>query len=214
MLDRFVDPTYLEIGVSVGDTFHAVRAKRKVAVDPAFGFTPPPNTPEVRSCALTSDECFGDPVVNDVFDVIDLDGLHTFEQTLRDFTNSIERLNGGGVIVIDDVLPNSYHASIRDHRTSVRVRTALGATNKSWMGDVYRLVYFIRTSFQQFETATVMENHGELVVWRRTRSAETIVDRRVEEVGRLPFEATLTNRDEYRLLPLAEILRMIDGNHR
>lgn len=83
MLDRFVDPTYLEIGVSFCDTFHAVRAKWKVAVDPAFGFTPPPNTPEVRYCAVTSDECFGDPVVNDVFDVIYLDGLDTFEQTLR-----------------------------------------------------------------------------------------------------------------------------------
>ena len=37
-LHLFGDPRYLEIGVAAGVTFHAVRAGRKVAVDPKFRF--------------------------------------------------------------------------------------------------------------------------------------------------------------------------------
>lgn len=169
VVDRYNGASYLEIGVSTGETFNQVRARRKVAVDPAFGFSPPPNNPSVQYHSVASDKYFGNQELFELFDVIFLDGLHTFEQTLRDFTNSIDRLNRGGLIVIDDVLPNHWYASIRDYQTSILVRDALKIQDRSWMGDTYRLVFFLKSFFQQYDYATVADNHGQLVVWRKVR---------------------------------------------
>jgi predicted O-methyltransferase YrrM len=62
-----------------------------------------------------SDIYFGELASSDEkFDVIVLDGLHTFEQTLRDLLNSEAYLKPNGVVIIDDVMPNSYQASLRE----------------------------------------------------------------------------------------------------
>src|ERR1022692_2180630 len=87
LVDLYEEPSYLEIGVHSGETFHAVKAKRKVAVDPKFAISP-----ENREASdvvvyheVTSDIYFGELASSDEqFDVIFLDGLHTLEQTLRD----------------------------------------------------------------------------------------------------------------------------------
>ena len=107
-LDIFDQPKYLEIGVWAGETFHALRAGRKVAVDPTFRFEHSDREMGCEYHEVTSDQYFM-ALTHDasLFDVIFLDGMHTFEQTLRDLMNSIDFLRRDGVIVIDDVWPNS-----------------------------------------------------------------------------------------------------------
>lgn len=205
----FTRPRYLEIGVSKGATFDSVEAGRKVAVDPNFEFVLPRNPPSgIAYYQCTSDEFFGQAAQDERFDVIFLDGLHTFEQTLRDLLNAIAVLAPGGVIVIDDVLPDSYHASIADHATSIQTRQASGCTSKSWMGDVYRLIFFIQTFLQPYDYATVA-GEGQAVVWRSPRPASELILRNVESVARIPFESTLLDREAFREKPLREIVDLV-----
>lgn len=208
LLSRHSVPSYLEIGVSTGATFHAVKASRKVAVDPVFDFdleAARASQPEAQYHEVTSDEYFGRIAgLSDRFDVIFLDGLHTLEQTLRDFTSAIPFLAPRGVIVIDDVVPDSHFAAIRDLTVFRTLRHNNIATSASWMGDVYRVVFFIETFFQQFSYRTVADNHGQLIVWPARRTS--VPERLVEAVARTTYEDVLLQPDAFRFLPFADIL--------
>jgi hypothetical protein len=211
LLNLFADPSYLEIGVNEGATFTKVKASRKVAVDPVFLF-------DVREAGaadpasefheITSDDYFGRVVDPDErFDVIYLDGLHTFEQTLRDFTNAVHHLSPKGVILIDDVCPVSYLASLPDRDNYFTVRNFLEVTDKSWMGDVYRLVFFVETFYQHMSYATIADNHGQAVIWRERRSEVPL--RTVRGTGELTFEEFVLGQEHMRLMPYDEILERI-----
>lgn len=213
VLSLFEAPRYLEIGVNMGVTFFAIRAYAKVAVDPKFLFDlgeARAKHPESRFYACESDDYFGDPANrNERFDVVYLDGLHTVEQTLRDFCNAIELLDDGGVIIIDDIVPNSYHASLPDFSVAERLRARFSPKDGSWMGDVYRLVFFIQSFFQQYRYATVIENHGQLVVWKDRRTSRELARRRIADVGNLPFESTITHAGNFNRLPFGAIMRLL-----
>jgi hypothetical protein len=146
--------------------------------------------------------------------VIYIDGLHTSLQTLRDFINATSFLKSNGVIVIDDVIPNSYHSSLSDHSASITLRKALGVADKSWMGDVYRVTFFLQTFFQQYRFATIQENHGQTVVWHDRRPATEIGHRTIEELGRLPFEATIQERTVYNMQPFNNIMEILSQHVR
>jgi hypothetical protein len=213
ILSLFGEPRYLEIGVHSGDTFFEVTAARKVAVDREFFFdieAARAREPHSAFFEVESDAYFGELILpGEKFDVIYLDGLHTFEQTLRDFCNSLHYLSNDGVIVIDDVVPNSYAAALPNVRTSERLKGELNDPDQSWMGDVYRLVFFIDSFFQQYNFATVVENHGQLVVWREPRRGAALRHRRIEQVARAPFESIITERDAFRRTGYAEIIAML-----
>ena len=211
VLDLYQDPSYLEIGVSEGVTFHGLSAAKKVAVDPLFRFDVPAAqaaNPEAAYHQVTSDEYFG-TIVGEVekFDVIYVDGLHTFDQTLRDFINALAHLNEGGVIVIDDVLPTNYTASIRDLRIVNILRERGVAPGGAWMGDVYRLVFFIETFFQSHTYRTIKDNHGQLVVWAKPRPK--VNDVTAEHISRLPYETVLLHRQSFQFAPFSSILEEV-----
>lgn len=211
ILSLFHEASYLEIGVAKGTTFHAVSAQRKVAVDPMFRFDVPSaenKNIEATYHQLTSDEYFGTIIgANEKFDVIYIDGLHTFDQTLRDFVNAVAHLNEGGVIVIDDVLPSSYFAAIRDLNTVKILRARSVAPEGAWMGDVYRIVFFIESFFQSHTYRTIRDNHGMLVVWAKPR--EKVGAMSVEHVSRLPYETIFLNRQAFCFSPLQAILEEV-----
>jgi hypothetical protein len=208
LLALFDRPSYLEVGVCTGATFDAVEAPVKVAVDPNFRFDH--EAPERQGQGstyhqVTSDEFFGSVVAaEETFDVIFLDGLHTLEQTLRDFLNALEHLAPDGVIVIDDVRPSSYLASLPQRGRVRKARRELGDPDKAWSGDVYRLVYFIDTFCQQLTLRTIADNHGQSVVWRARRPATR--QRTLVETGSLTFEAMVLDGAAFATAPFAEIL--------
>ena len=137
---------------------------------------------------VTSDEYFGSVVEPDAqFDVIYLDGLHTVEQTLRDLLNALPHLQPQGVLVIDDVRPPTALAAIPDRQEFFEVRSAQGRDDeKAWMGDVFRLVYFIETFCQQLSFRVIANNHGQAVVWRHRRAE--VPQRGLAEVGAMTFD--------------------------
>lgn len=156
---------YLEIGVFDGATFFDVSVDYKVGVDPNFLFDF--GAKEDRSTKfypVQSDEFFR-TAKREQFDLIYLDGLHTFEQTLRDFMNSMSFAHDKTIWVIDDTLPNDNFSALPDQERCYRLRRMQNNEDWAWMGDVFKLVHFIRTAmkFYAFRTFT---GHGQTVVWK------------------------------------------------
>lgn len=207
-LDLFDEPTYLEIGVNRGSTFHEVRAAKKVAVDPSFLFmeSEREKSSAVEYHEITSDEYFSVSAASDLsFDVIFIDGLHTFDQTLRDLLNAVLLIKRTGVIIVDDVIPNSYDASLADFSEIIKLRQnsdelgTLWVSDGSWMGDVYKVPFFVDAFMQQMSFATVSENHGQTVIWRKTRATANLPQPSFERVSRLDFRDTILSRKAFKL---------------
>lgn len=216
LLSLYDQPSYLEIGVFKGETFLPMRAARKVGVDPHFRFdveAARAGQPNAQFHTLSSDDYFGrviDPAER--FDVIFLDGLHTFGQTLRDFNNAIFHLQPNGVVLIDDVMPTSWAASLETQARAYAIKDVLGARDGgNWMGDVYKLVFFLDAFFQQFTFRTVMENHGQLIGWRERRPQ--VRERTVEAVSRVTFADVIEQKDVYAVTPFetvrAQVAQMV-----
>jgi len=108
---------YLEIGVSDGDVFNTIplKLKNKYGVDPLKGGTD----------RKTSDIFFKENKV--IFDVIFIDGLHTYEQCKKDFLNSIKFLKEDGIIIFHDLLPRNS------------MEQQVPRKSYLWNGDVWKL---------------------------------------------------------------------------
>ncbi len=125
--------TYLEIGVHTGDSLELARPETvAVGVDPAPVMQPRLDA-RTTIVASTSDEFFASDGAAALFggrpvDLAFIDGLHLFEQALRDFMN-VERLCGEhSLIVLHDVLPSGPLVAARAPQTS------------EWTGDVWKVV--------------------------------------------------------------------------
>ena len=214
LLDRYPDPVYLEVGVETGVTFHAIRAARKIAVDPTFQFDQAaaradPINRSSEYHEVESDIYFADiRARDDIFDVIFLDGLHTFDQTLKDLLSAIDCLRPDGVIVIDDIMPDSYAASLPEVER-VRAFYALRPPSSSWMGDVYRLVFFIDQYLPAFSFATMGENHGQLVMWRQPRPSTGKPATKVETIARLEYADAVIAHEMFKIAYLNDIVATI-----
>lgn len=139
---------YLEIGVQFGFTLASVDIKNKTGVDPALMFNPR-FAPGVILHRATSDEFFEGLSPNALYDVIFLDGLHTFEQTARDFLNALRHLKPGGFILVDDVVPTSEAKALPDRGESLRRQLEETATTDGeWFGDVWKLPVAVERIFQ------------------------------------------------------------------
>ncbi|MCB8878376.1 class I SAM-dependent methyltransferase [Acidisoma silvae] len=191
ILRLFRQAHYLEVGVNRGETFLQINAERKVAVDPKFLFSlEDAHKQHTKSTfhEVTSDLYFSERIKpGEKFQLIYLDGLHTFEQTLRDFVNATHCLSEDGVIVIDDVIPSSYQAAMPDQHDAFRVKAFTGDPDNSWMGDTYKLVFFIHTFFPDYNLRTVANNHGQSVVWRRPMARSDFHPYTVAEIAGLEF---------------------------
>lgn len=87
---------YLEIGCRGNATFDAVPMPIKVGVDPVSGGT-------VRK---TSDEFFKANAQK--FDLIFIDGLHTYDQVHKDVANALKATQPNSWIVMHDMLPRNW----------------------------------------------------------------------------------------------------------
>ena len=158
---------YLEIGVASGTTFNAVEAAYKVAVDPHFQTKP--ESLQGESFELSSDRFF-DEHLTATFDIVFIDGLHTFEQALRDFTRAMGRVPRSGLILLDDCNPGDYLASLKDHSLCASGKRQMHAPDADWMGDVYRTILFIREYFDNVSFSYIKNTAGIVAVWFQPRA--------------------------------------------
>lgn len=128
-------PAYLEIGCASNSLFDSVPASAKIGVDPASGGT-------VRA---TSDEFFQGN--KQLFDVVFIDGLHTYAQVRRDVINSIRFLKPGGYVALHDMLPCSW---LEHHVPRI---------NNDWTGDVWKVGFELAQS-EGIDFKVIKIDHG------------------------------------------------------
>jgi predicted O-methyltransferase YrrM len=165
--------SYLEIGVEAGFTFEAVAMPRRVAVDPNPRFVCADLPSGVSVRVETSDEYFASLEPEVIFDLVFLDGLHTYEQTYRDLINALRHTHARSVIVVDDVVPSDAISAMRDLAASHAERARSNSTDFRWHGDVFRLVPLIRDHHPELGMRTIVHDrdNDQLVIWRADPNA-------------------------------------------
>ncbi len=151
---------YLEIGCDKNENFSKIKIKNKIGVDPLQGGT-------IRK---TSDEFFNSNT--EKFDIIFLDGLHTYEQTIKDINNSLKFIKSSGVIVIHDCLPKKIWNQI--------VPRIYG----HWNGDVWKAIVHSRT-YQNADTYTCIADHGLGLIFKRKN--KNLLEIKIKEFKKLKF---------------------------
>ena len=125
------------------------------------------------------------------FDLIFLDGLHTYNQTLRDFLNSLKVSHDKTIWIIDDTVPTDPIAAEPD---LAKVRYARSVTgnpeDETWMGDVYKVVEFINSYMFQY-TCFTTEGHGQTIVLPINRSRRSEECSSTKEIETLNYVDTL-----------------------
>ena len=179
---------YLEIGVSKGITFNAVKIDNKVAVDPQFRLNKDKYaTDKVVFMEISSDEFFRSYAKDfKSFDLIYLDGLHTFEQTFRDFCATLACAHSKTIWLIDDTCPGSYAQAQSSLNRCRQIQKFSDEKTASWMGDVFKIVAAIHDFFPQYSFAT-FPHHGQTVVWNYPRKDFQPLWNSLEIISRLEY---------------------------
>jgi hypothetical protein len=157
--------SYLEVGIWAGATFELVDVPVRVGVDPEPRFDLHHLPRGARVFPVTSDEFFA--ATDATFDLVFLDGLHTYEQTYRDLVNAL-RTCPRGLILIDDVVPSDEISAIPDQAESLRRRAELSLVGTPWHGDVFRMVACLADHHPELDWRTIVNGgNPQLVLWRR-----------------------------------------------
>lgn len=175
---------YLEIGVWGGSTFFSVEIPIKVAVDPHFVFDPEDHTKEgIYFFQITSDKFFqeldrgrlifdtkapGDKVK---FDIIFIDGHHTFEQSFKDFENSLRYAHQKTLWLIDDTVPTDAYSAIPNPAMSRYKRKLAGFERGDWHGDVFKTIFAIHDLHPEISYCTLMGSNPQTVLWMAPESS-------------------------------------------
>jgi len=159
---------YLEVGIEKGWTLQAVRARRKVGVDPRPRFSQRSLPRGVDVFPGTSDDFF---VQNkEEFGLIFLDGLHEAVQTYKDFCNATRVLTQGGAILIDDIFPTDEYSAHPVEAVAEELKRKHSLEHRAWYGDVWKVIPLI-TQFHQDWKVVILGgrdgSHGQALVCRK-----------------------------------------------
>jgi hypothetical protein len=151
--------TYLEIGCASNSLFDSVYVKNKTGVDPISG----------GNIRKTSDEFFKSNKKS--YDVIFIDGLHSYEQVRKDIMNAMNCLKSGGWIALHDMLPRNW---IECNMPNI--------SPNAWTGDVWKVAFELsQTEGLDFRIINI--DHG-VGLFRMTKKNSSLTDLRGELRGR------------------------------
>jgi SAM-dependent methyltransferase len=176
------DPVYLEIGCAANHLFDSVPARQKIGVDPASG----------GNVRATSDAFFSQNT--QFFDVVFIDGLHTYEQARRDVMNCIRFLRPGGYIALHDLLPRSW----QEHHVP--------RLNDVWTGDTWKVAFELARS-EGVDFKIVKIDHG-VGVFRINHAQPTVSDM-TNELKRKEFEYFYRNVSRLPIIEWQEFLQWL-----
>jgi hypothetical protein len=157
--------SYVEIGIRNGDSIRlALDETRCIGIDPAPNVQAlPENT---RVFPATSDEFFAREhlpglLTTNTFSLAFIDGLHLFEQALRDFINLEKLASPRSIILLHDCLP-------LDAVTAERTRTT-----HFYSGDVWKLTMCLRVHRSDLKMTMIRTGPTGLCVVGNLNSSST-----------------------------------------
>jgi hypothetical protein len=172
---------YLEIGCDQNQLFSKVIIDNKIGVDPVSG----------GNIRKTSDDFF--KVNNDKFDIVFIDGLHTYEQVKKDILNSVNCLNVNGIILVHDCMPDSLG------------KQAVPRYKMQWNGDVWKAIVDLRQK-EDLDIYTCEMDQGIGIITKKKNSSLLSLNKPIHKIK---FRDYFDNYKEYmRVISLAELKKI------
>ena len=172
---------YLEIGCDQDQLFSKIRINNKKGVDPVSG----------GNIRKTSDDFF--QANDEMFDIIVIDGLHTYDQVKKDILNSVDCLKENGIILVHDCMPDSLS------------KQAVPRYRMIWNGDVWKAITDLRQK-EDLEIFTCEMDQGIGVIKKNKNSSILNLDK---PINNLKFRDYYTNYKEYlRVISLEEFKKI------
>ena len=176
--------SYLEIGCDRNQSFSNINIDKRVGIDPVEGGTH----------KMTSDEFFYNN--NDKFDIIFIDGLHQYEQVIKDIKNSLNCLTKNGLILLHDCLPRTIWNQVYPR------------INSDWNGDVWKAIVECRT-INHIDTYTCIADRGVGIIFSRKNRNRLILDK--DDFKKLKYRDYYQNHEHYmNLIKHSDIFQTFD----
>jgi hypothetical protein len=173
--------SYLEIGCFKDETFNQINIKKKIGVDPVSG----------GNLRMTSDQFFIEN--KEKFDLIFIDGLHVYEQVIKDIFNSIKVLKENGIILVHDCLPRKLW-----YQTPTRM-------SDTWNGDVWKAIVECRT-LENIDTYTCLADEGIGVI--KVQKNNNLLNLNLSNFKNLKYKEYYTNRES--LMNIISVEKLIN----
>ena len=176
--------SYLEIGCDRNQSFSNINIDKRVGIDPVEGGTH----------KMTSDEFFYNN--NDKFDIIFIDGLHQYEQVIKDIKNSLNCLTKNGLILLHDCLPRTIWNQVYPR------------INSDWNGDVWKAIVECRT-YENIDTYTCIADRGIGVIVPKKNMNKLILNKK--DFKGLKFKDYYQNHEQFmNLISHLDIFKTIE----
>lgn len=172
----FIRPEgYIEIGVADGNSLQYVNPSTKaIGVDPAYVINK-----DIRSWSklfkIESDQFFMDfdpkeELGHSLLDFAFIDGLHTFDQALKDFINIEKESHEKTVIVFHDIYPVDPISANRQRLTNF------------WLGDTWKVIPIIRKYRPELTVFTIPTYPSGLGVVTGLNPSSTVLETHFDEI--------------------------------
>jgi hypothetical protein len=192
---RFIEPkTYLEIGVESGASLaYAKPPTLAVGVDPLLEIQHEMATRH-KLFNLTSDEFFSTQDVAAVFEgegiaLAFVDGMHTFDQALKDFRNIERHAAQHAVVLFHDIFPLNAITASRERRSVF------------WTGDTWKAIRLLTRHRADLKVFTIPTYPSGLAVVTHLDPASTLLNERFDtlcaEASELAFDDHRESMGEY-----------------
>lgn len=173
-LNRLADAlgcrSYLEIGVETGLTLLQIAVPERTGVDPDFRFDWQQHDGHdgLQLHPRSSDDFFAELDSEVRYDLIFVDGLHTFEQTYRDVLHALRHSHARTVILIDDTIPCDVFSTCRDGDECLSLRAHFtGSQDPSWHGDTYKVIPLLCAFHNDLRWLTLSDGgNPQTILWR------------------------------------------------
>jgi hypothetical protein len=162
--------SYLEIGCASNENFDKIIIKNKIGVDPNSGGT----------VKMKSDDFFFKNKL--FFDLIFIDGLHTYEQVKKDINNSLNFLKEEGVIFVHDCLPRNIFEQ------------AIPRCQFRWTGDVWKAFIEVRTN-KNLDSCVCYADMGLGIIIKRKNS--NLLKINSQDFSKMKFKDYFYNYKKY-----------------
>jgi len=177
LIKKYDYKDYLEIGCDRDQLFSRIKLENKIGVDPYSG----------GNVRKTSDDFFLEN--NKTFDLVFIDGLHTYAQVKKDILNSVKFLNTNGIILVHDCLPDTMS------------KQAVPRYKMQWNGDVWKAIVDLRQD-HNLDIYTCEIDQGIGVI---KKNKNTSILKLSTEIDKLKFKDYFNNYKEYmRVINLDE----------
>ncbi|WP_412984313.1 class I SAM-dependent methyltransferase [Pontimicrobium sp. IMCC45349] len=209
IIDRGKKKTYLEIGVNNGSTFFRIKCNKKIAVDPEFVF----KTYKKHAWKILNPTNFRNSFFNTTsnsffknekefllkqkgIDVVFIDGLHTFKNSLEDILNAITYLKEDGFIVVHDCFPPHKAASIPTKTYPTKEEQNIEGWTGAWCGDVWKsMVYLKRHLSNTLNISVYNSDYGlGLITLKNKPSTPIMIDNKLfNDIDKLTYDELIKN---------------------